>query len=107
MTTNRDLDRLRALAAQGLSMSRAAKGWDGRSHSRAIGRSTPASCSRHTAAAASRGRSSPSARNEHALLVLLAPRLLERLDAVAREKEISRAALVALWLREKLDPEAT
>jgi len=26
---------------------------------------------------------------------------------VAREKEISRAALVALWLREKLDPEAT
>jgi hypothetical protein len=44
--------------------------------------------------------------NRTQITLSIAPRLLERLDAVARERETSRAALIALWLREKLDQEA-
>jgi hypothetical protein len=44
--------------------------------------------------------------NRTQITLSIAPRLLERLDAAAREREVSRAALVALWLREKLDQEA-
>ena len=43
--------------------------------------------------------------NRTQITLSIAPRLLERLDAVARERETSRAALIALWLREKLDEE--
>ena len=38
--------------------------------------------------------------NRTQITLSIAPRLLERLDAVARERETSRAALIALWLRE-------
>lgn len=44
--------------------------------------------------------------NRTQITLSIAPRLLERLDAVAEERDISRAALIALWLREKLDQEA-
>lgn len=37
----------------------------------------------------------------------IAPELLERIDEVARRKYVSRAALVALWLNDRLEQEAT
>ena len=41
--------------------------------------------------------------NRTQIILSIAPRLLERLDEAARKRETTRAALVALWLREKLD----
>jgi hypothetical protein len=41
--------------------------------------------------------------NRTQITLRIAPRLLERLDAVARERETTGAVLIALWLRDKLD----
>jgi hypothetical protein len=43
--------------------------------------------------------------NRTQVTLSIAPRLLERLDAAAQKREISRAALIAQWVREKLDQE--
>jgi hypothetical protein len=37
----------------------------------------------------------------------IAPELLERIDEAARRKYVSRAALVAMWLNDRLEQEAT
>ena len=37
----------------------------------------------------------------------IAPELLERIDDVARRKYVSRAALVAMWLNDRLEQETT
>jgi hypothetical protein len=44
--------------------------------------------------------------NRAQITLSIAPWLLDRIDAVARDRNISRAALIALWLRKKLDQEA-
>lgn len=36
----------------------------------------------------------------------IAPELLERIDEVAQRKYVSRAALVAMWLNDRLEQEA-
>jgi len=44
--------------------------------------------------------------NKTQITLSISPRLLDRVDAVARRKEISRAALLTLWIGDGLDRDA-
>jgi hypothetical protein len=44
--------------------------------------------------------------NKTQITLSISPRLLDRVDVVARRKEISRAALLTLWIGDALDREA-
>jgi hypothetical protein len=44
--------------------------------------------------------------NRTQITLSIAPKLLEQLDAVAQEQEITRAALLAQWIRERLSQRA-
>jgi hypothetical protein len=44
--------------------------------------------------------------NKTQITLSISPRLLERVDEVARRKEVSRAALLTFWIGDALDREA-